>query len=319
MFIYCPKRFSAGVKVRFLMLICLCAILASSLISLIIGSATLVDTSYYDLLQISHDATNQQIYAAYVKIRNEYNPDWYMIHREEAVRLHHIIRHVARILLNPRSRQYYDKKDFHQFHLDVSLIIVLKASLDPSLAAKNLLTPAFSLDLGKHPLEYVLCILKDAHRQNNVGWFIEVLRYLQATAILSPSISFDQRNSFDFDQFRGFLQSIEKRFRPVIPKEDKKYTVLDRIFDISANLGRTDFLIINARQFSPETIYLLLCREPLAMTSKFLQYINSPIDFSEMIQSCPNYKRTDRKLLNNPSSPETESLNSDVDFNERYD
>lgn len=155
----------------------------------------------------------------------------------------------------------------------------------------DLSAPASPLSITDYTFEKVLDILKDAHCQNKIGWFIETLRFIQINEILTPRSPMDPSKVLDFMEFQGFLQFVVNKFRPILPKRNR-YTALDSISDLILVIGRTDFLVRFAEQLSPETIFILFCREPLRTAEDFLRFIHSPINFTEMVQNCQR-KRTE--------------------------
>ncbi|MBK9040786.1 MAG: DnaJ domain-containing protein [Bdellovibrionales bacterium] len=78
----------------------------------------LADQTYYEILEVASDATQQQIHAAYHRARNTYSPEspalYSMFTREEARDLMSLIEEAFSTLSNQTKRKDYDKQLIRQ-------------------------------------------------------------------------------------------------------------------------------------------------------------------------------------------------------------
>jgi curved DNA-binding protein CbpA len=78
----------------------------------------LADQTYYEILEVASDATQQQIHAAYHRARNTYSPEspalYSMFTREEARDLMNLIEEAFSTLSNQTKRKDYDRQLIRQ-------------------------------------------------------------------------------------------------------------------------------------------------------------------------------------------------------------
>lgn len=175
---------------------------------------------------------------------------------------------------------------------------------------------------------------------NHIGWFIEVLMYLQAHPIVShlphatqPPITIkkgpliSQFNyfmytapkfyySYDLNEFKAFLRSILNRYRPIIPTISGSVSVLDRIGSLEKDLSRENFLRDFSEYLSFPVSYMLVEQNPI----KIAETLSSSVQAIKATLSDLDAAREKKKgMPMNESSLEAQETCKDILLNNSWE
>ena len=253
------------------------------------AAAPVKDTLYYDLLGVDPKSD-----VALIRFRcvNFPLPDSnrFVWKKEDALRLHQIVRDVCQILLDIDSRREYDREgptlhftvnEFSQVYID-ELIIQMLSYDDRSDCAKGLVGTPF--------LE--LCI---AHANNEIGRFFEGLRILQGSIYASyihnhpnpPPVTvkfslylekfFGSNPPYkprwnSLDDLKSFLDQIIRVYGPYLDASSHRDpTIFDRLKVMRRQLEEpTRFMTAFSNGLSRSSVNMLFRTDPLGSLRTYL-------------------------------------------------
>lgn len=236
---------------------------------LLATSTKIVNTSYYDILGLKPDTSDAELREKFqYLICYAFNPERHGPREEEARKSQKILKNISTVLLDPQLRQDYDQNG-PKFKIDVFELekfqfeAILRYFLNCRLPDDK---------IGGYYTSYqLLDSLGNAHVRNQIGKFCNTLLNLMKSSyfsfIMHDPYAEIQENGISngphmFSDFQMFLKSIIRKYESDVNFVACEYTLFERIADLLKFLDNPTFILVYARDLSPEFLYMLLRKNP---------------------------------------------------------
>jgi curved DNA-binding protein CbpA len=202
--------------------------------------------TYYDILELTADATPQEIRSAYLRLKSSYGKDnianYSIYSREESEQLLEKIEEAYLILANPERRKAYDLN--HQGQLgNIDIPIPVMPSIHTEHAEAPIKSFSSSPITAKQPEQSIVDSLMGSTPNENLEWTGQDIRNARESKRISLEDLSDytriskaylmaiEEESYEklpaIVYVRGFLQQISRRLK--LPSEQLIQKYIDRL------------------------------------------------------------------------------------------